>query len=77
MCEGRGQIQVEMHFEPVLDLYSVWWDGERVVHRRSHGITDEEVVDITLNAAMATFFDILADSLKVEVDPVVAQWLER
>ena len=49
-------------------------DFERL---REHGITDEEVVEITLNAAMATFFDMLADSLKVEVDPVVAQWFGR
>jgi len=49
-------------------------DFERL---REHGITDEEMVEITLNAAMATFFDILADSLKVEVDPMVAQWLGR
>jgi uncharacterized peroxidase-related enzyme len=49
-------------------------DFERL---REHGITDEEVVDIALNAAMATFFDILADSLKVEVEPVVAQGLGR
>ena len=49
-------------------------DYERL---REHGITDEEVVDITLNAAMATFFDILADSLKVEVDPMVALGLGR
>ena len=49
-------------------------DFERL---REHGITDEEVVDIALNAAMATFFDILADSLKVEVDPEVAEGLGR
>ena len=49
-------------------------DFERL---REHGITDEEVVDITLNAAMATFFDILADSLKVEVESEVAQGLGR
>jgi uncharacterized peroxidase-related enzyme len=49
-------------------------DFERL---REHGITDEEVVEIALSAAMATFFDILADSLKVEVDPQVAQGLGR
>jgi uncharacterized peroxidase-related enzyme len=49
-------------------------DYERL---RAHGITDEELVEIALNAAMATFFDILADSLKVEVDPMVAQGLGR
>ena len=49
-------------------------DFERL---REHGITDEEMVDIALNAAMATFFDILADSLKVEVDPEVVRGLGR
>ena len=49
-------------------------DYERL---REHGITDEELVEIAVNAAMATFFDILADSLKVEVDPAVAQGLGR
>lgn len=47
-------------------------DYERL---RELGITDEELVDIVLNAAMATFFDILADSLKVEVEPEVVQGL--
>lgn len=49
-------------------------DYERL---RAHGITDEEVVDIVLNAAMSTFFDILADALKVEVEPEVVQGLGR
>lgn len=49
-------------------------DFERL---REHGITDEEIVEIALNAAMATFFDILADSLKVENDPEVVQGLGR
>jgi uncharacterized peroxidase-related enzyme len=49
-------------------------DFERL---RAHGITDEEIVDIAVNAAMATFFDILADSLKVEVDPEVIHGLGR
>ena len=49
-------------------------DYERL---RELGITDEEVVDIAVNAAMATFFDILADSLKVEVESEVSQGLGR
>jgi uncharacterized peroxidase-related enzyme len=44
---------------------------------REQGITDEEIVEIALNAAGATFFDILADSLKVEVEPAVAKELGR
>jgi len=49
-------------------------DFERL---REHGITDEELVEIAVNAAMATFFDILADTFKIEVDPAVAQGLGR
>jgi uncharacterized peroxidase-related enzyme len=49
-------------------------DYERL---REHGITDEEIVEIAVNAAGATFFDILADSLKVEVEPHIAQELGR
>ncbi len=49
-------------------------DYERL---RDLGITDEEIVDIAVNAAMATFFDILADSLKVTVEPVIAEGLGR
>jgi uncharacterized peroxidase-related enzyme len=44
---------------------------------REHAITDEEIVEIVVNAAGATFFDILADSLKVEVEPAVAKELGR
>jgi alkylhydroperoxidase family enzyme len=44
---------------------------------REHAITDEEIVEIAVNAAGATFFDILADSLKVEVEPAVAKELGR
>ncbi len=45
---------VEMHFEPILDLYSIWWNGERIIHRRAHGITADEVGSVlfgTLNDA--------------------------
>jgi uncharacterized peroxidase-related enzyme len=49
-------------------------DFERL---REQGITDEEIVEIALNAAGATFFDILADSLKVGVEPVIAEELGR
>jgi hypothetical protein len=34
---------VEMAFEPARNLVSIWIDGERVVHRRSHGVTDRGV----------------------------------
>lgn len=42
---------------------------------RAQGITDEEVVEIAFNAAMATMFDILADTLKIQVEEVVVQGL--
>jgi len=40
---------VEMAFEPELDVYSVWLDGARIVHRRSHGITEREVGRISFS----------------------------
>ena len=49
-------------------------DYERL---RGQGITEEEIVEIAVNAAMATFFDILADSLKVAVEPVITEGLGR
>jgi len=52
-------------------------DAQDYERLREQGITDEEIVEIALNAAGATFFDILADSLKVEVEPVVAKELGR
>jgi uncharacterized peroxidase-related enzyme len=52
-------------------------DAQDFERLREQGITDEEIVEITVNAAGATFFDILADSLKVEVEPVVAETLGR
>lgn len=45
---------VELTFEPVLDMYSVWIDGERIVHRRSHGITDREVGSIVFSISHQT-----------------------
>jgi hypothetical protein len=36
-------VVVEMAFESGLNVYSIWVDGKRVVHRRAHGITDRDV----------------------------------
>ena len=44
---------------------------------REQCITDEDIAEIALNAAGATSSDILADSLKVEVEPMVANELGR
>ena len=52
-------------------------DAQDYERLREMGITDEEIVDIAVNAAMATFFDILADTFKVEVEPVIAEGLGR
>jgi len=52
-------------------------DAEDFERLRGLGITDEEIVDIAVNAAMATFFDILADSLKVGIEPAIAEGLGR
>lgn len=48
---------VEMTFEPVLDVYSVWFDGERLVHRRSHGITGREVGRLFFNLGFDSDLD--------------------
>lgn len=47
-------------------------DYERVRHE---GVSNEEIVEIIFIAALANFSDTLADSLKVEVDEMVAQAL--
>lgn len=49
-------------------------DYERV---RQQGISDEELVEIIIIAAVGVYSDIIADALKVEVDSVVAQALGR
>ena len=49
-------------------------DYERV---RAQGVTDEELVEIILVAAIGKYLDTLADALKIEVDPAVAQALGR
>jgi uncharacterized peroxidase-related enzyme len=49
-------------------------DYERV---REQGVTDEELVEIALVAAIGKLNDTLADALKVEVDPMVAEALGR
>ena len=42
---------------------------------RDCGITEEEIVEIIALAAMGTYFDILADALKLEVDTFVQEML--
>jgi uncharacterized peroxidase-related enzyme len=49
-------------------------DYDRV---RAEGVTDEELAEIILMAAMGRMGDTLADGLKIEVDPVAAQTLWR
>ena len=49
-------------------------DYERV---REQGVTDDELVEIILIAAIGKYNDTLADALKVEVDPMVAEALGR
>lgn len=47
-------------------------DFERV---RAEGVTDDELIEIVQVAAIGVFSDIMADSLKLEVDAMVAQAL--
>jgi hypothetical protein len=41
------------------------------------GVTDAEIVEIVMIAAVAVLSDIIADALKIEVDPMVLQMLGR
>jgi uncharacterized peroxidase-related enzyme len=49
-------------------------DYQRV---REHGVTDEELTEIILVVAIAQYADTLADALKIEVEPMVAEALGR
>jgi uncharacterized peroxidase-related enzyme len=49
-------------------------DYERV---REQGVTDEELVEIILIAAIGKYNDTLADALKIDVEPIVAEALGR
>lgn len=49
-------------------------DYERV---REQGVTEEELVEIILIAAIGKYSDTLADALKIEVDSLVAEALGR
>jgi len=49
-------------------------DYERM---RELGVTDEELVEIILIAAIGKYNDTLADALKIEVEPMVAEALGR
>ena len=42
---------------------------------RAQGVSDEELVEIIQLAAMASSGDVLADALKIEVDPAVSEAL--
>ena len=44
---------------------------------RDHGITDDEIVQIVYVAASIVFMDIVADALKIAVEPGVAQGLAQ
>jgi uncharacterized peroxidase-related enzyme len=49
-------------------------DYERV---RQQGVSDEELVEIIMMAAIGRYNDTLADALKIEVDPMVSAALGR
>jgi uncharacterized peroxidase-related enzyme len=49
-------------------------DYERV---REQGVTDEEMAEIILIAAVGKYLDTMADAFKIEVDPMVAEALGR
>jgi uncharacterized peroxidase-related enzyme len=49
-------------------------DYERV---REQGVSDEELLEVIVIAGVANFADTLADALKLEVDPMVAEALKR
>lgn len=49
-------------------------DYDRV---RNEGVTEEEIVEIVVLAAFTALLDVVADALKVEVDPGVMQGLGR
>ena len=40
-------------------------------------IVGEELVQIIHTAAIGKYFDIMADALKVEVEPIISQALEQ
>lgn len=60
-------IRVEITFEPDFDYYSVWWNGERIVYRESHGIAGREVGQIAFACESDSDLDgaMRIDNLKV------------
>jgi uncharacterized peroxidase-related enzyme len=42
---------------------------------RAHGLSDEEIIEIVAMAAIGQLNDIMADALKIEVEPMVAEAL--
>jgi hypothetical protein len=65
---ANTRLIVEIAVEPSLDVYSVWIDGERIVHRRSHGITDRDVGRINIACSSDTGLDgvFRADRFRVQ-----------
>jgi alkylhydroperoxidase family enzyme len=44
---------------------------------RDQGVTDEEIMEIILVAAMSRYTNTLSDVLQIDVDPAVTETLER
>jgi alkylhydroperoxidase family enzyme len=42
---------------------------------RAQGVSEEEIIEIVALAALGTYLDVMADSLKLNVDDVIAQAL--
>jgi len=66
-CGFGTAIHVEMAFEPDRDEFSVWWDGERILHRASHGITDREVGRLVFGCTHDTDLDGVMRIDRIEV----------
>ena len=52
-------------------------DREDYDEVRAQGISDEEIVEIIVLSGIAVYLDIVADALKVEVDPQITEALGR
>jgi len=71
----RVQAVIEFALKVAEDPQSVAAeDYERV---REQGVTDEELMEIMLVAALGKFNDTLADAAKIDVDDMVAESLGR
>jgi hypothetical protein len=60
-------VRIEMAFDPENDRYSIWWNGNRVVHRQEHGITARDVGSIIFGHGFDADLDgdMRIDALKV------------